>query len=129
MPFATATVFTNTGRAIVTNRIVGAGTEPRFIALGTGATVAARTAVAADTALSTEVETRASGTSSRVTTTFANDTYQTIGTVTASALRSVDEAGTFDAVTTGSMSVSATFGVVTLQTGDSLQITARTQFA
>ena len=129
MPFATATVFTNSGKAVVTNRIVGSGTQPNYIGIGVGATTAARTAVAADTALSTEVETRANGTSSRVTTSVANDTYQTVGTVTATALRSVDEAGTFDAATTGNISVSATFGVVTLQTGDSLQITAKTQFA
>lgn len=129
MPFGTATVFTNSGRAIVTNRIISAGTEPKWIGIGTGATVAARTAVIADTALSTEVETRAVGTSSRVLTSVANDTYQTVGTITATALRAVDEAGTFDALTVGNMGTSATFAVVTLQIGDSLQITAKTQFA
>lgn len=129
MAFGTATVFTNSGRAIVTNRIIGAGTEPKYIGIGTGATGAARTAVVADTALSTEVETRANGTGTRVTTNVTNDTYQTVGTVTATALRAVDEAGTFDAATTGNIAVSATFGVVTLQTGDSLQITAKTVFA
>lgn len=130
MAFGTATVFTDAGRAIVTNRIVGAGTEPKWIAIGTGATGAARTAVVGDTALTTEVETRAVGTSSRVTTSVTNDTYQTVGTITASSLRSVDEAGTFDQLALGgNMGVSATFGVVTLQIGDSLQITAKTQFA
>jgi hypothetical protein len=132
MAFGTATVFTNKGRDIVTNRIIGAGTEPKFIALGTGATGAARTAVVADTALSTELtEGRATGTSSRVTTSVTNDTYQTVGTVTASGSRAVDEAGTFDVITTssGNMGISATFPVVNLLLGDSLQITAKVVFA
>lgn len=129
MAFGTATVFTNKGRDIVTNRIIGSGTEPKWIGIGTGATTAARTAVVADTALSTEVETRAVGTSSRVTTSVTNDTYQTLGTITATAGRAVDEAGTFDALTVGNMGISATFPVVNLLTGDSLQITAKVQFA
>ena len=131
MAFGTATVITNSGRAIVTNRMVGTGTEPKWIALGTGATGAARTAVVADTALSAELsEGRAVGTSSRVLTTVANDTYQTVGTITASGVRAVDECGTFDQLASGgNMNMSATFGVVTLQIGDSLQITSKTVFA
>src|SRR5687768_1568049 len=49
-----ATVFTNAGKAIVTNRIKGSGTEPNYVAIGTGA----GTAAATDTTLFTEVETR-----------------------------------------------------------------------
>lgn len=123
MAFGTATVATNAGRAIITNRIIGSGTEPKYIAVGTGATGADRTAVAADTALSTEVETRTEGTSSRVTTTTTNDTYRVVGTVTATASRAIDEAGTFDASSSGNMMVSATFPVVNLLTGDSIQFT------
>lgn len=130
MAFGTATVFTNAGRAIVTNRIIGSGTEPKWIGLGVGATGAARTAVVADTALSSELaEGRAVGTGTRVTTSVTNDTYQTVGTVTASGSRAVDEAGTFDALTTGNMAISATFPVVNLLNGDSLQITAKVQFS
>jgi len=129
MAFGTATVFTNAGRAVVTNRLKGLGTELNYIALGVGATGAARTAAVTDTVLSSELaEGRANGTSSVVTTSVTNDTYQTVGTITASGVRSVDEAATFDAVTVGDMGVSATFGVVTLQNGDSLQVTARVQF-
>lgn len=130
MAFGTATVFTNSGRAIVTNRIIGSGTEPKYIALGVGATGAARTAVVTDTALSSELsEGRATGTGTRVTTSVTNDTYQTVGTITASGSRAVDEAGTFDASTSGNMAVSATFPVVNLLSGDSLQLTVQTQFA
>lgn len=131
MAFGTATVMTNSGKAISAKRNVGSTptqTEPKFIGIGTGATAAARTAVAADTALSTEVETRATGTASTVTTSQTNDTYQTQGTITATGARSVDEAGSFDASSTGNIDVSATFAVVTLASGDSLQLTVKKQY-
>ena len=50
------------------------------------------------------------------------------GTITATAARAVDEAGLFDASTAGSMFLSATFAVVNLAIGDSLQLTAKAQF-
>jgi hypothetical protein len=80
-----------------------------------------------DTALSTEVETRATGTESIVTVTAANDAYQTQGTITATAGRAVDEAGTFDASTVGNIDISATFPVINLLSGDSLQFTFKHQ--
>lgn len=133
MPFGTATVLTQKGRAMLTDRVrttpATYTTAPKWIGIGTGATAAARTAVAADTALSTEVETRAVGTESVVTTTTTGDTYQTVGTVSITATRAVDEAGTFDALTVGNLSVSATFAVVNLSAGDSLQLTVKTAIA
>ena len=131
MAFGPATVITNSGKAIAAKRHIGstpAQAEPNYIGIGTGATGAARTAVAADTALSTAVESRVAGTSSNVTTTVTNDTYQTVGTITATASRAVDEAGTFDASTAGNMDISATFAVVNLASGDSLQITFKKVF-
>jgi len=129
MSFGTATVLTSAGRAITTNRIKGAGTEPNYVSIGVGATGAARTAVAADTALSSAVENRILGTSTQVTTTSTNDTYQVVGTVTATAARAVDEAGLFDASTAGNMYLSATFPVVSLSTGDSIQTTLKVQYS
>lgn len=132
MAFGTATVVTNKGSAIASGRMIGSSptqAEPKFIGMGVGATGAARTAVAADTALSSEVETRTTGTSSQVTTTVTNDTYQLAGTVSASAGRSVDEAGTFDASSVGNMDISATFGVITLASGDSIAFTFKRKFA
>ena len=131
MAFGTATVVTNSGKAIAAKRHIGstpAQAEPLFVGIGVGATGAARTAVAADTALSTAVESRVSGTSSNVTVTNTNDAYQVIGTVTATATRAVDEAGTFDASSAGNMDLSATFAVVNLANGDSLQLTFKKQF-
>jgi hypothetical protein len=129
LAFGTATVKTNTGFAIIANRIIGAGTEPKFQGIGTGATGAARTAVAADTALSTEVETRATASGTRVTTTQTNDTSQWVLTTTCTADRSVDEAMLFDASLAGNSFISATFSVVSLKVAgpDALQLTWKWQ--
>ena len=129
MAFGTATVLTNAGRAITTNRIKGLGTEPSYVGVGTGATAAARTAVVADTTLSNAAGARVSGTSTQQTTTVANDTYQVVGTVTAVGAIAVDEAGLFDAATAGNMFLSTTFPVVNLAIGDSIQTTLKVQYA
>lgn len=131
MPFAAATVLTNSGKQTSANRQQTTPTRNplKFIGMGTGATGAARTAVAADTALTTEVETRATGTETIVTTTVTNDTYQVVGTITATGARAVDEAGTFDASTVGNIGVSATHAVINLATGDSIQYTIKTTYA
>jgi hypothetical protein len=131
--FGTATVLTNVGKGIVAKRLIGATPAqitPNFQAIGTGATGAARTAVAADTALSTEVETRVNTNAfTTVTTTQTNDTAQCIQTTTCTADRSVDEAGLFDASTVGNMFISATFSVVSLKVAgpDALQLTWKYQ--
>jgi hypothetical protein len=57
-----------------------------------------------------------------------NDTYQVVGTITATATRAVDEAGTFDASSAGNMDTSFTFAVVNLSLGDSLQLTVKKVF-
>lgn len=131
MAFGTATVITNAGKGIAAKRLVGATpsqAEPKYIGIGVGATGAARTAVAADTALSSAVESRTTGTPSTVTTTQTDDTYQVVGSVTATAARSVDEAGLFDASSSGNLFMSATFAVISLANGDSLTLTMKCQF-
>jgi hypothetical protein len=129
MPFATATVVTNGGKATAANRLQTTPSRNpfKYLGIGTGATGAARTAAAADTALTTEVETRVAGTESIVTTTVTNDTYQSQGTISITATRAIDEAGLFDASTVGNMGASATFAVINLANGDSLQITWKVQ--
>lgn len=131
MAFGTATVVTNRGKAIIADRIrTSPGTytaSPKYCAMGVGATGAARTAVAADTALSTEVETRVAGTESVVTTSQTGDTYQVVGTVASTATRAVDEAGLFDASSSGNMFASATFPVINQANGDSVQETWKVQ--
>lgn len=120
-----ATVLTNAGKAIVTNRLKGAGTEPLFVGMGTGAGTAAIT----DTTLFTEVETRTSGTSTQQTTTVTNDTYQVVGTITATATRAITNAGLLDASTAGNLFVKGDFATINLATGDSIQFTIKCSFA
>src|SRR5688572_3455503 len=79
-----AVVFTNAGAAIVTNRIIQAGTAPKNIGWGTGTNAAA----VGDTALQTEAAPTTSGgrtvgTESRTTVTNTDDNYQVTGTVVA----------------------------------------------
>lgn len=133
MPFGVGQVVTNVGKAIQAKRMTGGGSpsqaEPKFAGHGTGATGAARTAAVGDTALTTEVDTRSGANAgTTVTTSVTNDTYQVVNTVTAAAPRSVDEAGLFDASSSGNMYTSATFNVVSLGTGDAIQYTWQVQF-
>lgn len=129
--FGVATVLTTKGKAMFADRIRTTPgtytTSPKFLAMGTGAHGAARTALAADTALTTEVETRTSGTESTVTTTNTNDTYQVTGTQTATATRAIDEMGMFDASTVGNMFMSATLETDNLNNGDSISWTVKVQ--
>jgi hypothetical protein len=131
MAFGTATVSTNKNKARLADRAQGTPatytTPAKWIGMGVGATGAGRTAVVGDTALSTEVETRAVGTESIQTTSVTGDTYQVVGTITATAARAVDEAATFDASTAGNIGISATFPVINLGILDSLQLTMKLQ--
>lgn len=123
-----ATVFTHAGKAIVTNRLKGSGTEPLYIGWGTGA----GTAATSDTSLFTEDTTggyaRATGTSSRVTVSQTNDAYQVVGTLTAGAALTITNAGTFDASTSGNCCVKGDFTGIALASGDSIQFTVKLQF-
>jgi hypothetical protein len=131
MPFAVATVVTNKGKAMFADRMRGTPATytnpPKYVAMGTGATGAARTAAITDTALTTEVDTRTAGTESTVTTTTTGDTYQSVGTITAGSARAVDEAGLFDASSTGNMGASATLSVINVPNGSSIQFTWQLQ--
>lgn len=120
-----ATLLVNAGKAIVTNRIKGSGTEPVYVAYGTGA----GTTAAADTTLFTETGTRQTGTSSQVTTSVTNDTYQVVGTQTAGGTLAITNAGLFDASTSGNLFVKGDFSTINLSSGDSIQFTFKTQFS
>lgn len=121
-----ATVLTNAGKAITTNRIKGAGTEPVHVAWGTGA----GTAAATDTTLFTEsAEARTSGTSTQQTTTVTNDTYQVVGTITATGTRAITNAGLFDASSGGNLFMKGDFATINLAPDDSIQFTMKVSFA
>jgi hypothetical protein len=129
-----ATVVTNAGRDIVTNRLKSAGTEPLNIGWGTGA----GTAAVADTTLYTEklvdLSTSAgtdhtAGVSTRQTTTVTNDTYQVVGTRTATGAGTVTNAGLFDAASGGNLFLKGDFTGIGLASGDSIQFTVKAIFA
>ena len=124
---STATVLTNTGKNIITNRLIGnSQTYPVYMAIGTGATGAGRTAAATDTELSNQVETRVNSNAGSVAkTTTTGDTYQVTQAFTLTADRSIDEAALFDAATGGNTFVSSTFTAISLSSGDTVQFTMK----
>lgn len=128
------TLVVSTGKAIITNRIKGAGTEPLNVSWGTGA----GTTAGADTSLFAEANAagaaigsgaRVAGTSTQVTTTTTDDTYQVIGTITTSAPVTVTNAGLFDSATggVGNLFLKGEFIGVVLGSGDSIQFTFKAQ--
>ena len=121
-----ATLLVNTGKAIVTNYLAGgAATQPKYVGWGTGA----GTTAATDTTLFTEIGSRTTGTATQQTTSTTNDTYQVIGTLTASGSVTITNAGLFDASTSGNLFVKGDFSTINLTSGDSIQFTVKTQFS
>lgn len=120
-----ATFVVNGGLAITTNRILGGGTEPKFVAWGTGAGTTAKT----DTTLFTEAaEARTSGASTQQTTTTTNDTYQVVGTITSLSVQTITNAGLFDAAAAGNLYLKGDFSGLPLSIGDSIQFTFKAQY-
>lgn len=116
-----ASVLVNTGKAIITALL--AASSAKYIGWGTGA----GTAAATDTTLFTEsAESRVVGTQTQQTTTTTNDTYRLVGTLTASAPRSITNVGVFDASTSGNLFGKANFTAFDLSTNDAIQFTINT---
>lgn len=123
-----ATLLVDAGKAIISGRMIGASpsqAEPKYVAWGTGAGTTAVT----DTTLFTETGSRVSGTSTQQTITVTNDTYQVVGTQTASGTLAITNAGLFDASTVGNLFVKGDFSTINLSSGDSIQFTFRTKFS
>lgn len=114
---------TDVGMSIITARLKGTGTEPKYIGWGTGTTAAAE----GNTGLETpRAETRATGTSTQQTTNVTNDTYQVVGTlVAAGTAAAITEAALFDAETDGNLFLRGTFSPINLSVGDSITFTIR----
>lgn len=133
-----ATVLVNGGPALITARMIGSGTDPKFIGWGVGAqttalvtdTTLGPTVVEKDVDLSTNSGTRTTGTSSQQTTTQSNDTYRVTGTRTASGAGTVTNAGLFDNATIGSgtLFVKGDYVGIGLGVGDSVAYTFNVKF-
>jgi hypothetical protein len=141
----TVTAFlTAKGRDTVTSQLNGgAATPPKVLGWGIGTP----TATAADVGLFKEAaEARVTGTSSVVTTTTANDTYQVVGTITSGSTQTITEMLLADSTTkpftttwtTAPTTTSGTSGTSTAsytpangtfiqdQSGEVMQVTAGT---
>lgn len=119
-----ANIFTTAGHALVANFIdkTTAVQTNWFIGWGTGA----GTAALADTTLFTESsETRAAATMSQPS--AGENQFQ--GTITATAGRTITNAGVLSAVTAGSLLLHSDFTGVVLASGDSIQFTFQLTWA
>lgn len=96
---------------------VAAHSTFKYHGIGTGNTAEA----IGDTALVTEVETRATGTQAE----NAANIYESVGTITATGSRAIVEHGVFSAASAGTLLDRTVFSVVNLASGDSLQATYR----
>jgi hypothetical protein len=112
----------NTGLAWIAGALSGDVADPslaKYIGIGTGTTAAA----ADDTALETEVESRATGTQSRITTDTTDDTYKCVGEITMTSSRSITEVGIFTDATAGTLFSRSVFAAEVVGSGNSLEVT------
>ncbi len=120
-----ATVMTDAGEDITTNRLWGGGTEPNYVGWGTGAGTADKT----DTTLFVEAtEARTAGASTQETTTTTNDTYQVVGTITADGTKTITNAGLLDAAAAGNLFMKGDFTGIPLLLNDSIEFTMQVQY-
>lgn len=125
-----AVVFTNVGKNWVADKMREAGIAaatilPNRIGWGTGA----GTAAVGDTTLFTEAaETRATATLTGVTTTVTGDTFQAVGTITATSAKTITNAGLFDAATAGDLVVKGDHAGVPVEINDAIEYTIKLQF-
>ena len=144
----------NSGRAIVTGRLLGASQAvPQFASWGTntGTTAATDTTLFSETYSTTNNGTgnqRATGTMSQVTTATSNDTEQIVATLTAAQAQNgtqgqlggpISNAGLFDAVGTsanlttapsgGNLYMKGDFAIINLNQNDSISFTFKVQYS
>jgi len=120
----------NAGKAILAAACKYTATtqlEPKYCDWGTSATAEAITQTGL---VAVATEARTSGTSSLVTTTVTNDTYQVVALITcAGAGKTIQEVGLFDAATVGNMLCRAVHGAQTLAVGDAIEYTIGVKMA
>lgn len=132
MAFGVNTTVTEDGLGVIARRQCDGESqdEAKYLAIGTGATGADRTAAAGDTALSTEIESRVGDNGSTAeTTTLTDDTQQNINTIPITGTHAVDEIGLFDASSSGNLVVSSTVNEINVVSGDSIQVTHKVVFS
>lgn len=121
-----ADVVTNAGRGHIAGLLSNTVTAPAnyFGNVGTGGS----TAAVADTTLDTEVATaRITATATRVTTTVTNDTAQFVFTFTSASTQTIQNAGVFNASTSGTLVQKSSHASIPLLNTDSIQYTFKLQ--
>ena len=118
---AASTAVVNTGRAIITSRLIGTATAvPLYVAWGTGTAAVTLT----DTTLTEPGEARTLGLGTQTTTTTTSDTMNVTGTVVATGNRTIGEAGLFTALSSGTLFVRGVLAnTIGLSTNDSVAFT------
>ena len=97
---ASTAVITNKGLGIIASRIKGTGSEPVYLAWGSGS----GTAAATDEALFTEEsESRTTMVSEIISVSTANDAYKLTGAIVAGGSKTITNWGVFDAPTGGNL--------------------------
>lgn len=114
---------TNVGIGLLTGLLVNS--TIKYVGMGEGTTSSTDTDTTIESAVESRVGTN-SGTQQQ--TDIANDTYQVIQKIVATASRAITEVGLFSASTSGSMLIRATFSPISLNTGDNLQFTLKIKF-
>ena len=113
-----AALVTDIGVRAYTDALVADDTL-KYIGIGTGT---GQGVTATDLATDSG-ETRATGTVTAVTTNVANDTYQVVGTVTATGTAAITEVGVFDNASSGDMGIYGDFAAINVVSGDSITFT------
>lgn len=125
-------ILVNIGRRIITGKLLNSAPSagqpgaaaPRYIGWGTANTAEA----AAQTTLATEAsEARVAGTDTQQTTSVTNDTYQVVGTMTADGTKTIQEAATFDASSSGNMFIRGIFTGIPVELNDQITFTFKLQ--
>lgn len=123
---ANTVLVTAKGREVVCNSLKGTATEPKNLGWGTGGVAGGPfTAAVTDVAAFQEgAESRVVGTSSIVTTTTTNDTYQVVGTITSLSNQTIAEVLLSDSATKPFSTTVAAGGVVGSNSATTLNVAA-----
>lgn len=130
---AAAAFVINNGKQIITNRMIGGGTDPKFIQWGAGAATALVSDVGLQTPTGTEV--RTNGTSSQQAGAQTLSKYQVVGTIVSLSAQTINEVALFDGAGAGgpppsgaNCFVHASHGSTVLAIGESIAYTITVDF-
>ena len=129
-----APLVTNAGKAVLSGRCIGSTpsqAEPKYIQWGTSSTAESASQT---TLVAAAPEARVAGSSSQVTVSQTNDTYQVTGSLTSTSGATIQEVGLFDAAGTGSpatggnMFVRGVHTAKVLAAGDGINYTIKVSY-